>query len=118
MKKIAIRIVLGVLIIALGYFVYNLIHTDVKSSGLTSVISKEIKDDKQFIYIRRNDMENGSEITVEIECDEETYDNIIVDKKVLYNVNYSYSASEPKKGSLIEKIDTTDYIDNREKQGN
>lgn len=78
-------------------------------SASTNIYSKDSDGDKYYIsLVKDTDIRE----MVKMECDRKTYDSIIVDENVQYQIEYRLNALDEGKSSLYH-IDVDNYIDNR-----
>jgi hypothetical protein len=107
MKKRIIFIAGIVVITILSSYIFFLAHATASSTVCSnSINSKTIEGERYYFEI--SDFENRA---VRLECDNKTYEALIVDEDVLYDISYRtilfYGIG------YLGTIDTEDYIDNR-----
>lgn len=102
-------------VVLIAIVIFNLfksytIHNSFEQiTASASIYAKDIIDGEYFITLIN---ETDTQKFVKMKCDKSTYDKLIADENVQYQIEYRLSASDEGTGSL-HHIDTDNYIDNR-----
>ena len=78
--------------------------------GFGAIRYKETIKDKYYFYLDNS----GPNALIRFECKKKTYDQLIVDKMVIYTWEYRLDFFNQKQG-IMKNIDLKNYIDNRKK---
>ncbi|MGB4661140.1 MAG: hypothetical protein WBI07_18355 [Mobilitalea sp.] len=109
MKKIISVIAFIIIAVVHAFTYYSFSDMGYSTSGLFSIMNKQEIGDSYYFDIKSTDQSH----TVEIECTEEVYRELIIDEGIAYSFSYRWLTYDNDKGVLEGNIDTTDIIDNR-----
>ncbi|MFA9397597.1 MAG: hypothetical protein ACERKV_04935 [Clostridiaceae bacterium] len=77
------------------------------TGGLFNITDKKQIGESYYFYVKKSDVN-----LVEIKCTKKTYENLIINKDVLYTMEYRWLNYKDDEG-VLKSIDTKDFIDNR-----
>lgn len=108
-KKTGTVIVFIVFIAIHSIMYYSFFNMGYTVCGTFNIASKQTANSKYYFYVKST----ADNHLVELECTKDIYENLIVNRDVLYSFSYRYLTYNSYKGVLEGSIDTTDMIDNR-----
>ncbi len=106
-KKI-VSLVILIIIIFLQFNLYSTFSKSIQNNtgGCINIKDKKIIGDLYYFYVEKPD-----KTFLEIECTKEIYGELVVDKDVLYLMQYRWLIYSNR--GKLKNIDTKDFLDNR-----
>lgn len=105
--RVSFSVIIVVLIAIFHFSIFSVfIDSGFYTGGLISINSKDIDEERYYFEVLHGDNE-----VVRLECEEDTYMQLLVDEDVAYHMEYRWLIYDDK--GVIYNIDIVDFIDNR-----
>jgi hypothetical protein len=112
LKLICLIVSLIAIVGTCAVFAHSFSSAGSQNTAVTNIESKEIDTASQYYLVIK---EVGTDNIIKIKCDNNTYNNVIINENILYTIEYRLNLFDLKSGNLY-KIDLDNYIDNRKNQ--
>jgi subtilisin family serine protease len=110
-KAITINITIGIVSCMLFIGISSGIYNKYTSAGFSSIISKQTDTNTYSFTLPLSD--DIDDMTVELKCDKDIYDKLIIDENVAYSFEYRAAHFFGKTYAVLVSINTDEIIDNR-----